>query len=185
MRSDGLGVWTSYFSFCGRSSAPFLSFIVIAQDPAVDPGEHGALRVHASAAVKSPAALALRQRRQHLRRVEDRVVAGAAAQVTADRVEVELVLPVGPVTLRGHAAHRAGRAVAALPAHLHLVLHPVQLGHGAQSLEVTTPWPSRAAAGTKHVLTIVHSVGLPTPGGGPRAPRRPRTNPACSPPWRQ
>ena len=52
-------------------------------------------------------------------RVADRAVAGAAAEVAGDRVQVEPVRPclaVGPVVLRRHRAGEAGRAVAALGA---------------------------------------------------------------------
>ena len=79
----------------------------------------------------SRAGLSLRQRvrrgggTQRPGRVADRAVAGAAAEVAADGVEVEAVgavlrvglvvrRAVGAVVLRGHRADEAGRAVAAL-----------------------------------------------------------------------
>ena len=73
------------------------------------------------------------RRLQRLRRVQDRPVAGAAAQVAAERVVPGLGGrardgPVAPVVLRGHRAHEARRAVAALrpAAHRHLALDGVQ-----------------------------------------------------------
>ena len=64
------------------------------------------------------------------RGVADRAVAGAPAQVAAQRVQVEAVvrLPVRAVVLGGHAADEARRAVAALraAADRHLVLDRVQ-----------------------------------------------------------
>ena len=82
-------------------------------------------------------------------RVADRAVAGAAAEVPAQRVQVEPVgtvlvvglgialargAAIGPVVLGGHAADESRRAVPALraPADRHLLLHGVQLALCAQ-----------------------------------------------------
>ena len=67
--------------------------------------------------------------------VADRPVAGAAAEVAADGVQVE-ALAVLAVVLRRHAAHEARRAVAALraPALRQLTLHRVQVVGRAEPL---------------------------------------------------
>ena len=94
-------------------------------------------------------------------RVPDRAVAGAAAQVAADRVQVEAVGAVlgvglvvrralGAVVLRGHRADEPGRAVAAL----------------------------RPAAGRQLGLDRVQVVGAAEPLGGERPPGRRARAPA-------
>jgi hypothetical protein len=82
--------------------------------------------------------VAVRRGAERLGRVQDRPVAGAAAQVAGERVVVEHpgLAPAGAVVLRRHAADEARGAVAALrpAAHRHLLLHGVQGVRVAETL---------------------------------------------------
>ena len=137
---------------------------------------------------------------ERVRGVPDRPVAGAPAQVAAERVQVEAVGPVlgvgagarwpaarsGAVVLGRHAADEAGRAVAALraAAHRHLVLDRVQrVGVVPSPSAVTTSWPSSDGDGTRQALIATHSVAAATPGRATRteqAPHSPSAQPSLA-----
>ena len=151
------------------------------------PSRRVAAAAGAGAAARATAVVVRSRAAERVRGVADRAVAGAAAQVAAEGVQVEAVgsvlvvdgppgegRAVAPVVLRRHPADEAGRAVAALRSapHGQLVLHGVEVvGRSRGPRTVTISWPSRDAAGTRQALIAVQArcrAGIPCGTWGAR-----------------